>query len=459
MPEVDALLINPISARALPAFVPHGLLYIAAYAIKKGYRVAVYDRNTEALDIGEAINKYKPRLVGLGCLTGTVISDAIDVCRQIRRIDPSIKIAWGGIHTTLYPDSVLREDFVDFVIIGDGEEAFSYLIKKATGGDADLTSIDNLGYKQDSQLKYTRRSFVDMNTLAQPAWQLIDVEKYIRRKFYAKRVLTINTSRGCPYKCAFCCVPSVHLGKWRAVSAETITENLKHLKSEHGIDGFQVDDDEFDIDRNRVLKLCDLMEQNKLNLKWSHFSRINIVREDVLRREKECGLRLIEFGVESGSERMLKFLDKGQTVEMIKNAYSICGKLRLKTSALFMIGLPTETEEELGETVKLIKGLNPHITIATIYRPYPGSELFNYCSSKGLFKYADNLEDVPRIYEEFVNTSKIPDGLVLKVKRRFDLNNIYQEIVFILARMKLGFLLYYLFYYVLKPKLKCQKSF
>lgn len=311
MRQISALLINPVSARMIPAFVPHGLLYIASFAIKSGYGVVIYDRNVETSTIEDALKKFRPQVVGMGCLTGTVIDDAVAVSKQIRSFDPSIKIVWGGIHTTLYPDSVLKNDFVDFVVVGDGEKAFTGLLDVIIGDNGHVSLVDNIGYKDDNQLKYTRRFFLNMDDLSQPAWHLIQVENYIRKKFYANRVITINTSRGCPYKCSFCCVPSIHMGKWRAVSAEVIVDNLFYLKNKYGIDGFQVDDDEFDIDRSRVLKLCDLLERNKFNFKWSHFSRINIAREDVLRREKECGLSLIEFGVESGSERMLKFLNKG----------------------------------------------------------------------------------------------------------------------------------------------------
>ncbi len=443
MRQISALLINPVSARMIPAFVPHGLLYIASFAIKRGYEVVIYDRNVETSTLEEILKKFRPRVVGMGCLTGTVIEDAVAVSKQIRSFDPSIKIVWGGIHTTLYPDSVLKNYFVDFVVVGDGEKAFTGLLDVIIGDNGHVSLVDNIGYKDDNQLKYTRRSFLNMDDLSQPAWHLIQVENYIRKKFYANRVITINTSRGCPYKCSFCCVPSIHMGKWRAVSAEVIVDNLFYLKNKYGIDGFQVDDDEFDIDRSRVMKLCDLLERNKLDLKWSHFSRINIAREDVLRREKECGLSLIEFGVESGSERMLKFLNKGQTIEQIKKAYLMCGKLRLKTSALFMVGLPTETPDELKQTVRLINQLNPHLTICTLYKPYPGTELFEYCIKNNAFQYPLDLGAVGEVYSRDINISCVPAALIRKFKRRFDLNNILKEAADCVFSANFGLLIYY----------------
>ncbi len=444
MPEINALLINPVSALTTPAFIPHGLLYIASFAIKRGYGISIYDRNVEGDGLELVLERFRPRVVGMGCLTGTVINDAVAVSRRIRSFDPSIKIVWGGIHTTLYPDSVLQNDFVDFVVVGDGEMAFSGLLDVIIGDNGPIESVDNIGYKDENRIEYTKRSFLNLDGLPQPAWHLIRVENYLRRKFYAKRVITINTSRGCPYKCSFCCVPSIHMGKWRAVGAEAIVDNLLYLKNTYGIDGFQVDDDEFDIDRSRVLKLCDLLERNKLNFKWSHFSRINIAREDVLRREKECGLSLIEFGVESGSERMLKFLNKGQTIEQIKKAYLVCRKLSLKTSALFMVGLPTETPGELKHTVRLIKQLNPHLTICTPYKPYPGTELFEYCIKNSIFQYPRDLEEVGGAYSRDINVSRVPEAMIHKFKRYFDRNNIFQEIVNCVFTANFGLFVYYI---------------
>ncbi|MFA5089678.1 MAG: radical SAM protein [Candidatus Omnitrophota bacterium] len=453
MPDIDALLINPISARVIPAFVPHGLLYIAAYAIRRGYKMRIYDRNTEEADLGNVLKGTNPKVVGLGCLTGTSIDDAIRVSKEVRNINPAIKIVWGGIHTSLYPESILKEDFVDFVVVGDGEEAFCGIMDCMIGNSKSLEAVDNLGYKVNGQLKYNKQSFVDPSDLPQPSWHLIDVKKYMRRKFYAKKTLTINTSRGCPYKCAFCCVPKVHQGKWRAISAEKIVENLKFLRDNYKIDGFQVDDDEFDIDRERVLRFCDLLQGNGLRLKWSHFSRINILKEEVLRREISCGLSLIEFGVESGSPRMLKFLNKAQTVEQVRRAYVVCRKLHIKTSALFMVGLPTEEVGDLKETVRLIKQLNPHLTICTIFKPYPGTEFFDYCIDKGLFRYPDKIEEIGCAYNLNINVSTIPDKTIYGIKRHFDFNNIYQEILSSVFTGNFGLIVYY-FRFRLIPDLK-----
>ena len=457
MSRLDALLINPVSAKMAPAFIPHGLLYIGAYALEQGYSVDIYDRNVESKDVAEIIQKTSPRVVGLGCLTGSAIDDAIYVCEQIRKVDPSIKIVWGGIHTTLYPDIVLRNDFVDFVVCGDGEIAFSKILDNVMNSNMHLESIDNLGYKDAQDLKYNKRSFVDLNNVPLPAWHLIKVENYIRKKFYANRVLTINTSRGCPYKCSFCCVPTVHRGSWRAMSAERIFTQLKYLSDNYNIDGFQVDDDEFDIDRARVLKLCDLFKENNANFKWSHFSRVNIVKEEVLAKEIDCGLSLIEFGLESGSRRMLKFLNKNQTLEQIHKAYSICKNLGLRTSALFMVGLPTESEQEVKQTAKLVKRLKPHLAICTLYRPYPGTELFDYCMDKGLFNYESNLREASKVYDKLINTSQIKTKVLLKIKAYFDKYNIYQEIKLILKKFKVGLLFYYFKHYVLKSQKSISK--
>ena len=134
----------------------------------------------------------------------------------------------------------------------------------------------------------------------------------------------------------------------------------------------------------------------------------------------------------------------------------MCRKLRIHTSALFMIGLPTENGEDLKATVRLIKMINPHISLCTIYRPYPGTELFDYCIAKKLFNYKDSLEEVGSIYEQTNNTSKVDTSLLVKTKGYFDRRNIFQEIKFIITRMKFSLFIYYVKFYVLK-KNQCRR--
>jgi radical SAM superfamily enzyme YgiQ (UPF0313 family) len=454
MDKLDALLINPISAKTIPAFIPHGLLYIAAYVIQNGYNIDIYDRNVEEKDVLDILQLTRPKVVGLGCLTGSPIDDSIYISKKIREFDCTIKIVWGGVHTSLYPDSVIKQDFVDYVVTGDGEKGFTGILDMVIKNKIDINSIDNLVYELNGKIKRNQITYTDLNEIPLPAWHLIKVENYIRKKFYANRVLTINTSRGCPYKCKFCSVPAVHQRRWRAVKPEIIIDNLKYLKENYNIDGFQVDDDEFDINKKRVLELCELMKSNNINLKWSHFSRVNIVKEDLLKKEIDSGLRLIEFGVESGSARMLKFLGKDQTIEQIRNAFNICGRLKIKTSALFMIGLPSEEEKEVTETVNLVKRLGPHQTICTIYKPYPGTELFDYCVAKKLIKCQDNLSLLGEYYEKTINTSSIDTDNLLKVKNYFDRRNIFQELKSIFIHFRFKLLSYYISNYIFKSKSK-----
>jgi len=441
--ELDTFLINPISAKMIPAFVPHGLLYLASCAIEQGYNVQIQDRNVDESDWKKIIREKKPKVIGIGCLTGTVVDDAIYLSKEIKKIDPSIKIVWGGIHVTLAPDSVLKKDYVDYVVIGDGELAYTKILDLIVRSKGSLDTIDNLGYKVGQDHKYNTRSFVDLDTLPLPAWHLVDVSKYIRKKFYADKTICINTSRGCPYGCSFCSVPATSLRNWSAMSPKKVVAHLEFLVKNYGIDGFQIDDDEFDIDRNRILEFCDLLKEKKLKLKWSHFSRINIVKKDVIQKEIDVGLSLIEFGIESGSPRILKLLNKGQTVEKIQKAYEICGKLDVKTSALFMVGLPTEEVEDVDATVRLIRSLKNHQTICTIYRPYPGTELFDYVVQNGLFEYDDELENISKRYNKLINTSGINTDYLLKIQSSFDKRNIFKEIISILNRFNYRLFFYY----------------
>ena len=163
----------------------------------------------------------------------------------------------------------------------------------------------------------------------------------------------------------------------------------------------------------------------------------------MIQKEIDAGLSLIEFGIESGSPRILKLLNKGQTVEKINKAYEICGKLDIKTSALFMVGLPTEETEDVDATVKLIRSLSNHQTICTIYRPYPGTELFEYVVKEGLFEYDDELESVSKRYDRLINTSGVDTEYLLKIQSSFDNRNMFQEALSIVKNLNYRLFFYY----------------
>lgn len=455
--KVDILLVNAFSwtTEKRPCYLPYGILYLASYLRQRGINTAVYDRNNDfSLNITKCIGyfkKIKPRIVGLSVLTGPVINDALNISRAIKSVSPETIILWGGLHPTLFPEHVLKEKSVDFIIQGEGEAALHELCAALlTGGD--YSGIRNLGFRNNGGvvLNPMRTELLDLNTNPMPAWDLLDMKYYLAKRFFAGRVLTLSTSRGCPFKCAFCFNQGLPHQKWRALNAENMLRQITHVKKEYGINGIQFYEDSFDTDKNRVKEFCRLMIGNKVKVNWSHFSNIIYCDADLIRLEKQANCKYIEYGVESGSDRILKMINKRQDVSQIKAVFDTCKKAGLKTAALFMIGYPTETEKELKETVELVEGLPAHILICTIYRPYPATPLHDYCVENKKFRVPESLDEQGEFYrfshmgKDADNLSEVPTAYLLKLQQSFYAKFALKEAFLCLSEFNFSLLFYYL---------------
>ena len=235
--------------------------------------------------------------------------------------------------------------------------------------------------------------------------------------------------------------------KWRGVSAARIIEYIEHLQNKYGIKGFQMYDDSFDVNKERVKEFSNLLIRRGKKIYWQHFSKVNFVNIDLLKLEKQAGLRFIEYGIESGSERLLNFIEKDQTVNMITDAFSVCKEIGLDVGALFMVGMPTETIEEVNQTINLVSSLRAHQTISTIFRPYPATKLYDYCIENNLFRLPEDIEGQGKIYalgDTEVNVSLVPVKYLKMVMNNFVFNNIKNEVFSCIKYNNYPLLLYYM---------------
>lgn len=451
--RTDILLINPFSwtrAGNTP-YLPYGILYLASYLRVRGISVDVFEANADLSDPLDIIGKKQPLAIGLSVLTGPVIKEALKISTKTKSKFKDIKIIWGGLHPTLFPEYVLKEESIDFVIQGEGEEPLFRLIDSLIKNNFDK-SISSLGYKEGKKIFVNPISSktIDLNNSPMPAWDLVDVPKYIANRFFANRVLTINSSRGCPFKCAFCFNQGLPGQSWRGLNAGKIYEQIVYLRETYKINGVQFYEDSFDTNKKRVKEFCQLMINNRIKVSWSHFSNIIYCNEEMLRIEREAKCKYIEYGVESGSEKILKMVNKSQSVEAIENTFATCKKVGIRTAALFMIGYPSETMKELRETIDLVERLPAHILICTIYRPYPGTPLHEYCIKNNNFTVPISLEEQAEFYKfshmkaDTDNMSEVPTEYLLRLQRSFYAKFAIKEAILCLRELNFGLLFYYL---------------
>lgn len=437
--------------------MPYGVLYLAGFLRDKGIKTLIYDRNTDySFEIEKCLDyfkEHKPLIVGLSVLTGPVIIDALKISRAIKAISPDTYIVWGGLHPTIFPRYVLEEKSIDFIIQGEGEAVLFELCQRLIKSES-YQDIENLGFRDHGKivLNPIREELLDLDSNYLPAWDLLEMRFYLAKRFFADRVLTMNTSRGCRFKCTFCFNQGLPFQRWRGLSAKKIKDQIDFLYTHYGVDGIQFYEDSFDTDKKRVREFCDLMIRDKMSqhVKWSHFSNIPYFNQETVAYEKKAGLRYIEYGVESGSQRILDWVNKAQTVEQIRAVFKQCEAIGIKTAALFMIGFPDESPEELQMTVNLVEELSAHILICTIYRPYPGTPLFDYCVREKKFRPPENLEAQGEFYrfshmdEDELNFSQVSTKMLLNLQRRFYAKFAISEAILCIKELNFGLLIYYL---------------
>jgi radical SAM superfamily enzyme YgiQ (UPF0313 family) len=221
------------------------------------------------------------------------------------------------------------------------------------------------------------KNFIEnLDSLPIPSRELIDMKKYSAHlKTQNTPATTIMTSRGCPFQCIYCSKP-ITGSKLRSVSPENVIKEIEHLINNYGIKEIIFYDDSFTLDRERAIKICDLIIQKNIRIKWQCETRVNLVDEGLLKKMKQAGCATIAYGIESGSNRVLNILKKGITTEQIKTAVGMTKKAGIQTIGYFMLGIPGETEKEITQTINFAKSLSLDFAQFAIATAYPGTELY-----------------------------------------------------------------------------------
>jgi len=352
---------------------PFGLMYIAS-VLEKEHEVKIYDPLPEDYSFIDKIEESD--VIGISFLT-TEYLRAKKIAELVR--DKCKYLVVGGVHVTALPKTV-KEFNADFGVIGEGEYTFKELVEKLEKNE-DVDNVKGLVLNKNGNITVNeRRELIEnLDDLPFPARHLLDYDWYLRppggiRGHYLKRVDRVMTSRGCPYNCIYCGSCNIFGRKTRRRSVENVIKEIKFLKEKYGIDGLWFLDDTFILDYDWVLEFCE--EMKKLNLIWACQSRVDRIDENVLIKMKEAGCVQLEFGIESGSDKVLKALRKGTTSEMQLKAFEVVKKVGMKTLATIMIGNPEETKEDIELTRKQLLKLKPDFTHVFFITPFPGSDLY-----------------------------------------------------------------------------------
>ena len=378
------LLLNPsqstvYGSKVKPSYAPLGMLYIASVLEKEGHQIDFWDFDNDELDekkLKSILLKFKPDLIGFTATTST-IQHAKKIAKYSKNLT-NAKIIFGGIHTTIAPNDVLKEDYIDLIIIGEGEISIKNLVKELEKKKPNFSGIRGIGYKVGGKIKLNppQPLVENLDDIPFPARHLIK-NPYIPPDALKNPVTTIMTSRGCPGRCTYCCTKNIFGFRLRFRSVESIiTEIESALKN--GSKEIHIMDDNFTVHKQRVLEFRDeiLKRKIKTTFVFSNGIRADKIDEDILKALKDIGVLSVGFGVESGNQRILDNIKKDIKLDTVRKAYKLAKKFGFETWGFFIVGLPGENKETVNDTIEFAKELDPDFAKFLILKPYPGSEVF-----------------------------------------------------------------------------------
>ncbi len=371
---------------------PLGLLYVAAVLERAGHKLQVIDADPDFDDtIVDQVSEFDPDLIGMAFLTPGY-QKAIGLRNKLKQTLPDKTYCSGGFHTTVKPVETLNELDLDFVVVGEGEDTIVEACERLSGGQ-NLEGVQGVMYRRDGEvIDNGRRPLIeDLDSLPFPARHLIDMTPYLKppgiiRGHADGQQTTIVTSRGCAYRCIYCGSHNMFGRKSRLRSARNIVDEMEHLKKTFSMKGIYFCDDSFTLSPKRVNEFCDELIERNLDIKWACHSRVDQTGRDYLKKMKDAGLVQLDFGVESGSQKILKILGKGgagDRTDQIKKSFKLCNELKIRTLATFIVGNPEETKADLKESFDLAKELKADYTAFYFLTPYPGSDIYKMAIEKG----------------------------------------------------------------------------
>ena len=353
---------------------PLGLLYIASVLLNNNHEVQICDelvgQNPELF-----IKAFAPQFVGISVRT-PAFTRAIEIADIAKKNGATIIL--GGPHVSALPEESLRaSESVDGVIVGEGEYALLDLINAT-----DWSVVSGLVYRKNNQIVSNKvTQFINnLDSIPFPARNLLEEKSYYGIPEYGfivpngQNFWTICSSRGCPYLCTYCSSSNIFGRKFRFRSAKNIFDEIL-LGYNQGVKNFVFVDDSFGLNKEISTELCNLIIDNNLKIKWCCQTRVTIPIETMVLMKKS-GCILISFGVESGSEKVLKNIKKGTTLNLIKKGIENAKKAGLLVKAYFIIGLPGEGSEEFKESLSFARSIDIDYLWLSSLRVMPGSELW-----------------------------------------------------------------------------------
>lgn len=378
---------QPLSKKAaekLGVFPSLALGGLAAWVRQHGYATKIIDLHVENIypaDAVDRVREYDPTIVALTSKT-LGWPAVIEIAQMVRSTVPNALIVVGGPHMSIYAKDSLSWECFDIAVVGDGEETFLEICDRVESGSSLDDVLGTVVRKKDGEVVQNpaRPLPKDIDQYPMTAWDLLPVSDY-HCLTLLKPFATMVTTRGCPWHCGYC--SQVYSEKLRFRSVDLVVEEMEFLEKRYGVKEIVFFDETFTIGKKRMLKFSEEVQRRGLKVKFNIRARVDTVDREVVRALKAAGLRSIHMGVEAGTDRLLKIMNKQITREQTERAYRICREEGVDTRGYFMIGYYDATPADVEGTIDFAAGLGLDWASFSVATALPATDLYRIAQERG----------------------------------------------------------------------------
>ncbi|MFX1273884.1 MAG: B12-binding domain-containing radical SAM protein [Promethearchaeota archaeon] len=455
-------LINPsLETNIYTPWVPLGILYLGTMLKENGFNVQLLDAGAKNYDKFKVLNwlkQIKPDIVGISVFTVGFLP-SINLIKIIKEWNPSIKIVLGHYHSSIEAENIIRKygDLVDYCVRGEGEYTFlklcEFLDKKHDKLPKEINGLAFQDLNKKIILTPEAPLITDLDALPFPDRTLIDYDykwNFSGFEFSKSKLTSIISSRGCPFNCSYCACTKFAKRRFRPRSPENIIEEML-LIEEQGYTQLNFVDDNFTLKPKRTIKICELIKKEKIDINWHTDGRVDQTSQIMLKWMRKAGCKSIWYGFESANQRILDIFNKRTKVSQFNEAIRKARKANIDLIVgLFMLGAPTETLDEVKNTIKFAVNSDIDVPFFNVVEIFSGTKFWEDYCSKGIINSNDivkaNVGNETYEVERWETTTRVIDFLLTQEERDKMLNEIQNayQLFFSFERKKI-FLLKMLF--------------